>query len=849
MRSRTKLAIALLLPVALAGAAPMPRLPGPGELTVEILSSRPDQVTGGDARLRIRLPHGVSARGLRVELATPPGTRGGARTGDPAGGERPAGEGGGTAGNGEPDGKNRDRDGDGGEERDGKGEGTGKGDADDTGSGGGSDGSGDGGGKGRARLKAGGGAVRTGTDVTRAFDIEPGGRSLTGVVTGLRTGWHTVRARVGTHRGAVSLRNRATLSGPYQYPFVCKTDRNGLGQPIVDNRDRRGLRIFAQNRDGSRRLKVVGWSRDCAARTRVDHLYRTAAGQFRPLVGRPRDVAVTKTADGRTVPYVVRRERGTVNRFVYSITSLVEYVPGRDPRTLRALWNHRLIYRFGGGIGVGHDQGVLADGDSLYHEGLALGYAVVSSTGTQTGVHLDLRLGAETAFMVKERFVERYGVPDYTVGTGGSGGALQQYVYGQHRPGLIDAAIPQFGYPDIATQIVNIGDCELLERYADTTPGWRQHANRMLLEGMAASDHVRLPVGRPVGGATTCTKGWRGITPLLFNPTYAPAQPEWPYMDPPGVMDRVRWTHWDDLRAVYGERAGYGRRTWDNVGVQYGLRALRQGQLTPEQFLDLNARIGGWRPAAKMRKEVCPYVPQGCNDQDRWDPWSSRNATGRTARQAARKPAPRSQADPGAVRAAYGTGQVFTGDIGIPIIDLRPYLDAQLDIHDSVQSFVARQRIVDARGRADNHVIWLIDARPFPAIDEVGQALRVMDTWLAGVRAGRGVAAARPAAAVDRCSDVQGRRLAAGPHVWDGILDDRTPGACARRFAVHSTPRLAAGQPYGAGIVKCRVQPVRRAIAHGVYAPWRPSGEQRKQLQRIFPSGVCDYGRAVPGAR
>src|SRR5262249_2260561 len=158
-----------------------------------------------------------------------------------------------------------------------------------------------------------------------------------------------------------------------------------------------------------------------------------------------------------------------------------------------------------------------------------------------------------------------------------------------------------------------------------------------------------------------------------FNPTYALKQPEWAFMDPPGTMDRVSWTHWDDLRSIYGEHAGSARRTWDNVGVQYGLRALRQSQLTPAQFLDLNARIGGWRPAGKMRPERCPYVPLGCNDKRRWDPWSARNTTGkRDSRAARRAPAPRTEADPKAVRAAYASGQVFTGNIGIPIIDLRP---------------------------------------------------------------------------------------------------------------------------------------------------------------------------------
>jgi hypothetical protein len=42
-------------------------------------------------------------------------------------------------------------------------------------------------------------------------------------------------------------------------------------------------------------------------------------------------------------------------------------------------------------------------------------------------------------------------VPYYTVGVGGSGGAIQQYVFGQNHPGLLDAAIPQYSYSDMIT--------------------------------------------------------------------------------------------------------------------------------------------------------------------------------------------------------------------------------------------------------------------------------------------------------------------------------------------------------------------------------------------------------------
>ena len=71
--------------------------------------------------------------------------------------------------------------------------------------------------------------------------------------------------------------------------------------------------------------------------------------------------------------------------------------------------------------------------------------------------------------MVKSRFVTEYDDPEYTVGLGGSGGAIQQYVYGQNYLGLLDGAIPQYSYPDMATQTIHIGDCELLERWMDYT--------------------------------------------------------------------------------------------------------------------------------------------------------------------------------------------------------------------------------------------------------------------------------------------------------------------------------------------------------------------------------------------
>ena len=47
-----------------------------------------------------------------------------------------------------------------------------------------------------------------------------------------------------------------------------------------------------------------------------------------------------------------------------------------------------------------------------------------------------------------------------------------------------------------------------------------------------------------------------------------------------------------------------------------------------------------------------------------------------------------------AMRAAYETGMVFDGEIDIPIIDWRHYLDDELDMHNARQSFAARPRML-----------------------------------------------------------------------------------------------------------------------------------------------------------
>jgi Tannase-like family of unknown function (DUF6351) len=689
---------------------------------------------------------------------------------------------------------------------------------------------------------------RNGADVTGVFSSDPGG-GFVGLVEGLVLGKNelaVVDSSTGKRLAQRKLFNYPTegpiFSGPHQRFFVCNTIQAGLGEPLVDNQDGQGFRV--QNPDGS----TAGWSLDCSANTKVDYLYRTTGGSFQPLPNdgtRPTDMAQTTLLDGRTVDYVVRRERGTIDRFIYSFAMLAPFgeQPGANPDT--SLWNRRAIYTFDGGVQIGHRQGT-PGGSALYDPGLSKGYAIIHSSGTRTSTHYNLQLGGETALMTKEEFIERYGVPLYTVGLGGSGGAIQQYVYGQNHPGLIDAGIPQYSYPDMVTQTIHVGDCELLEHYMDVTDGanpkWQNWENREWLIGLNGSANIANPfTGRL--GSDECVKGWRGLTPLALNPLWFTAFSGLERMNP-DEMAKVHWTHWEDLKNVYGVGPdGYARMTWDNVGVQYGLQAVREGRITPEEFLDLNARIGSWKDPADMVQEAFPFPsppPPMPPQTSGFDPWSARNT------QLSPTPVPRREGDLAAMHAAYQKGLYFDGKIDIPLIDWRHYLEEELDMHNSHQSFASRQRMLDFDGDASNQVIWFTDARPFPPgrqFDQTPEALAVIDQWMANIRAhpALGVAANKPELATDRCFTTQGTEIAHGTHVWDGILDNGPKGACAQVFPLHSTSRIVAGGPLRGGVYKCALQSIDDAIAKGLYGSWTPSATEVTRLQQIFPTGVCDY--------
>ena len=139
---------------------------------------------------------------------------------------------------------------------------------------------------------------------------------------------------------------------------------------------------------------------------------------------------------------------------------------------------------------------------------------------------------------VKNQFSAVYAKPEQTIGIGGSGGAIQQFIIAQNHPGLLDAALALYAYPDMISQTLYAFDCELLEYYFDVTARgnakWATMRNRSMIQGLNASEDfsnrfsayytlARLANGLwppIVSGMTECVNGWRGLTQLTNNPRF-----------------------------------------------------------------------------------------------------------------------------------------------------------------------------------------------------------------------------------------------------------------------------------------------------------------------------------------
>jgi hypothetical protein len=622
-----------------------------------------------------------------------------------------------------------------------------------------------------------------GAEVTASFAVQPDG-SFLGLVDGLRLGENVIVAR-GNARGAgvpVGLSGSVVVvnhpitgpvfSGPQQVPFFCQTEAFGLPPATPPL---------------------------CSAPTAVSYVYRTSTGAFQPLADpdSPPADAGHATVAGRSVPYVVRVERGTIDRAGYEIAALYD---GRQPQPLHAdtNWNRRLVYTFGGGCNAGFHQGS-STGGVLNDLFLSQGYAVASSTLNVLDNNCNTVLSAEAAMMVKEHFIETYGPEAHTIGWGGSGGAIQQYDIADNYPGILDGIVPGVSFPDPFSTLGPVTDCRLLDHYIDTNTGALSPARQRAVSGF--------------GTYSTC-RSWDATFANRITATDScnPAVPVAARWDPVTNPDGVKCSAAEQDVNLLGRdpATGFARSPVDNVGVQYGLAALKAGEITPEQFVDLNAKIGGYDYTGKIVLT-------------------------------------RSHADPQALQAAYADGLVLDGGLGLattPVIDQRLYLDFAgfaADIHTAQWSFVIRQRMIE-RGTAANQVI--IETPPLPAQIAAASAyqLDAIDRWLTAIDLDSSyrtlpekVAADKPADLTDGCT-LPGGQTVHQPLTYPGS------GVCGSAYPIFSDTGLVAGQPPAENVLKCQLKPLDFADY-----PVQFTADQQARLRDAFAQGGCDYTRPGVG--
>lgn len=696
-----------------------------------------------------------------------------------------------------------------------------------------------------------------GTDVSSAFSAMADG-SLMGVVRGLKTGANALNTRAadGSFTSARLAITNAPIGGPVllasqTQPWICATPT-----AVAANGNTPG-----SNASG---LSTLAIDAQCNIATEYKLFYRTttagcstalpdpappatapANACFKPYTvgSAPADLATTTTTDGRSVPYVVRVERGTINRGIYDIAVLFDpaAVQPWTPLMPQPQWNGKVVYSFGASTGQPRQQ-FRSEQNWADDAALSRGFMVVDNSLTDSLYNSNRVLVAETLMMMKEHIARSYGLPKYVVGNGCSGGSIQQNTVATIFPGLLDGIQPACDYPDSITTGLEVTDCVLLVNFY-AGPDWQAlmagltqtqiNAKKKAINGHL--DHVGCQSWNNAFGFNNRPGNYVRTLVLDSNtgvmgsiPGEAPRNncllPAALVYDPVSNPNGTRCGDADLSTAVWGSTAnsvaGSGTRalqTGDNVGIQYGLRALLAGSISAEEFVTLNEKIGG-------------------TDTD-----SNRTAA-------------RTVADAAALDIAYKAGIVSSGkNLGkLPIIDSRGY-DEQ-GIHFIWRSFSERARIAASNGgNSGNQVIWrygtgLLPATPAQASAVTVASLTTMDAWLSalltsapkswinGERTQAQVIAGKPSAAVDLCYLTGDSSFTT--KVFDQTLCDADP-----RLAKNASPRQVAGGALAENILKCQLKPLVLADYTGVVF----SAGQQARLQAAFPGGVCDWSKPGVG--
>jgi hypothetical protein len=663
----------------------------------------------------------------------------------------------------------------------------------------------------RADLISGGEAlvkvVRPSNAAGETLTVTVGRRNVTGafnnhgvgVVTGLRLGRNTLTARLADGRGArIVLTDHPiggpVFAGPQVQPWVCNTQNppaNSGGTPTV--------------------VPVgLGPPTDakCDTKPAISYVYKDASsGQFEtydpanpPAASA---IATTTTDQGHTVPYIVRQEFGAQDRGIYAMAMLS--APGG--------WNHKLVTYFGASTASDHLQS--QPSAVLDDFALGRGFMTANSSMNVNGENTNQVVSAEALMMLKEHITDTYGRIRYTIGEGCSGGSYQYMVAAMY-PGLVNGIQPNCSFTDIWTTAPDVFDCGLLINYFQNHP-----------------DEPWVPAIDGHKDPSDCAM-WDALFFGAGDPTSAGncKLPNGTVYDPVQRPTAVRCDIQDYEQAIWGRRSasewtavekkighGFANRPWGNAGVQYGLQALQEGLITPAEFADINANIGGLSIDHQ-------FQPQ------------------------------RSAVDAHTAALAYRTGQVTDGRrlADVPIIDLRGYSETG-EIHTSVYSYKMRARLDQANGGHGNQLIWTFPASEpvlgvTPPQNIVEKSFLLMDHWLSKISAddshrtlAQKVLTDKPSDAVDACFVNQGAPDPGTPAPGQPVeITDMSQ--CNSLYPHYGDTRTAAGSPLTDDIIQCQLKPLRRTDYKVTFtsAEWA-------QLKSAFPNGVCDYSRPGVGSQ
>src|SRR4051794_11934447 len=625
-------------------------------------------------------------------------------------------------------------------------------------------------------------------DVSGAFAPRPNGR-YEGLVTGLALGDNVLTARVLSGASAnVTIVNHPNggpvFSGPQVRPWKCQ---------------------------------ATATDAQCNEPVSYSYEYKSSlTGQLASYdpAKPPSDVAKATTDQGKTVPFIVRTETGYQDRDQYKITVLFDPAKPWAAWSPQPQWNHKLLITHGASCGIEHQSGSAPSttGDTVAGGSptvaLGRGFAVMSTALDNAGHNCNIATEAESLVMAKERLVERYGEIRYTIGTGCSGGSLVQHQVANAYPGIYQGILPQCSFPDSWSTGQQLAAYHLIRQYVENPAKWAPGVIWSPADIAAVEGHPN-----HVNSIVFDSVYWTDLGVPDDGCAGVPAEQDYNADTNPGG---VRCDLADYMINVLGPRPasvwspaekkvghGFAGLPLGDVGVQFGLEALKKGQITPAQFVDLNAKIGG-------------------TDVDI-------NSTPQ-----------RSDSDEPALRNAYRSGGINeTNNLtAVPIIDLRgPDPGA---FHDTYRTWTIRARLERQEGRFPrNHVIWFGHAPLIGDPDYTTEGLIAMDRWLAKVEAdqrsvplSRKVAEDRPSDVNDRCSQIAGVESVSLPGVGKvcELKEVQT------RFA---TPAMVAGEGIETDQNKCALRPQRRSD----YYPVTFTDAQWAQLQSAFPTGVCDWSK------